>query len=119
MKFTSNACFKSINPSNEQIIDKFEFVTHDEAIMAVERSQNAFLDWKTKNFTTKTALLHRASELLTSRKEEYSRLMSEEMGKPLIQAVAEVEKCAVVCEYYAKNGERFLSDETIETDATR
>ena len=59
----------------------------------------------------------RAAEVLESRKAEWARVMTLEMGKPIGAAVAEAEKCAWVCRYYAENAERFLADEPVATDA--
>ncbi len=59
------------------------------------------------------------STLLLSKKEELARLMAFEMGKVLREGIAEIEKCALVCEYYAQNAESFLENEFIETEAFR
>ncbi len=69
-------------------------------------------------FSERSKLMNEAAKVLRSKKEEYARGITTEMGKPIKQAVSEVEKCAWVCEYYAENAEKFLAEEFIETDAT-
>jgi succinate-semialdehyde dehydrogenase/glutarate-semialdehyde dehydrogenase len=59
----------------------------------------------------------RAAEVLRSREEDYARLMTEEMGKPITQSRSEIQKCAWVCDYYADNAERFLCEQQVKTDA--
>ncbi len=61
----------------------------------------------------------RLSKLLRERKEDYARLMAVEMGKVLVQGMAEIEKCAWVCEFYAKNAEEFLAPEPVLTEAKK
>src|SRR5258705_4949050 len=58
-----------------------------------------------------------AAELLRKRKGHYAGLITAEMGKPITQAEAEVEKCAWVCEYFADNAERFLARQPVQTNA--
>lgn len=119
MELTSNFSFKSINPSTEQLIENYEVTTYNEAINAVETARQSFKIWSQTSFAERSSLLRKTAKILRLKKEEFGRLMSLEMGKPLVQAYAESEKCALVCEYYAKNGENFLSDELIQTDATK
>jgi succinate-semialdehyde dehydrogenase/glutarate-semialdehyde dehydrogenase len=79
----------------------------------------AFEEWKETSFKFRSELMMKAANLLREKKEEYSRLMTLEMGKPIAQSRAEVDKCAWVCEYYAENAEKFLSDDIIQTDASK
>ncbi|KAB2879466.1 aldehyde dehydrogenase family protein, partial [bacterium] len=118
MELTSSFPFKSLNPSNEQVIDNYKETAHNEAINSVETARQAFKVWSQTSFAERSSLLRKTAQILRLKKEELGRLMSLEMGKPLVQAYAEAEKCACVCEYYEKNGENFLSDELIQTDAT-
>ena len=64
-------------------------------------------------------MMMRAAEILENEKQEFARMMTLEMGKPIKGAVQETEKCAWVCRYYAENAERHLADEVIETQATK
>ena len=119
MEVTSVIPFRSVNPSTEQIIVNYNDNSYSDAEKAVEGAHQAFRSWCQTSYSERTAILLRAAHILRKKNEEYGRLMALEMGKPLIQACAEAEKCAWVCEYYAENGEKFLSDELIQTDATR
>src|SRR5690606_18866075 len=68
-------------------------------------------------FSERKILMLQAAEVLKSNKQEYAKLITQEMGKPIKQAIAEVEKCAWVCEYYAENAQNHLANEPVETDA--
>ncbi|MCU0405702.1 MAG: NAD-dependent succinate-semialdehyde dehydrogenase [Ignavibacteriaceae bacterium] len=85
----------------------------------IDLTNNAFEKWKQTSFIDRSRLMMNASNILRVKKEEYSKLMTLEMGKPIAQSRAEVEKCAWVCEYYAENAEKFLGDELISTDASK
>ncbi len=119
MELTSNFSFRSLNPATEQVIDNYEETTYNEAIIAVETARQSFKVWSQTSFAERASLLRKTANILRSKKDEFANLMAIEMGKPLNQAVAESEKCAWVCDYYAQNGEKFLSDEMIQTDATK
>lgn len=119
MEFIQKMAFVSVNPSTEQVIEKYYETSYHEAINAVETAQQSFNIWSQTGFAERTSRLLKASNILRSKKDEFAKLMAVEMGKPLIQAVAEAEKCAWVCEYYAQNGDKFLSDEMIQTDAAK
>ena len=73
--------------------------------------------WANMEIEDRCQLLTNVAELLIERKEEYAKLMTQEMGKPISQGVAEIEKCAWVCDFYALNAEDLLADELIDTDA--
>jgi succinate-semialdehyde dehydrogenase/glutarate-semialdehyde dehydrogenase len=110
---------KAINPATGELIR--EYPDHDEAEAAarLERAERAFASWRKVSFAERARLMTQAGDLLRDRAGDYGRLITEEMGKPLAAAEGEVDKCAWVCEFYAENAERFLSAETVGTDASR
>ena len=110
---------KSINPANGQEIASYKEMTLEEVGAIIANVDSAYHEWRNTSFDHRATLLRRASELLQNRKEDLGRLMTLEMGKPYTQALAEVTKCATVCEYYADNAERILADQIIETDASK
>jgi succinate-semialdehyde dehydrogenase/glutarate-semialdehyde dehydrogenase len=85
----------------------------------IRQAHQAFLHWRTIDFATRADCMRRAAQLLRDRAAEYSRLMAQEMGKPVAAGRAEAEKCAWVCDYYADNAATFLQNELVETDARK
>lgn len=110
---------QSINPANNQVIKTYQEISDNDLSVLLNNMQSAFEDWKNKSFNYRASLMKTAAEILRSKREEYSRLMTLEMGKPIVQSRAEVDKCAWVCEYYADNAENFLQDEFVQTDASK
>jgi succinate-semialdehyde dehydrogenase/glutarate-semialdehyde dehydrogenase len=109
----------SINPATGGEIKTFESLTDEQIDEKLGLAARAFRRyWKTP-FSDRAKKMVRAAEILEEEKEEFARLMTSEMGKTFTAAVAEAEKCAWVCRYYAENAERFLSDEVAETGAAR
>lgn len=113
------AMIQSINPANNQVIKTYQEISDVELSEVLSKMQTAFEDWKTKSFDYRASLMKTAGEILRSKREEFSKLMTLEMGKPIVQSRAEIDKCAWVCDYYAENGEKFLKDEIIQTDASK
>ncbi len=110
---------KSINPATGEIIGTYKEHTATEAEQIIDRVHTEWIIWRDYSFDTRAAAMKRAATLLRTRKEEYARLMTQEMGKLLREAMAEVEKCAWVCDFYAEHGPAMLQDEVIPTDASR
>lgn len=76
----------------------------------------SYKSWCNTTFARRVKLLRNLAGELKNNSNFYAKIATEEMGKPISQAVAEVEKCAWLCEYYAEHGESFLQDEELETD---
>lgn len=107
----------SINPYNGKKLYEFNELENSEISQKLEVADKAFKTWKRTDFSERSDMLIKAAKELKGQKEKYAKVMSQEMGKPISQAIAEVEKCAWVCEYYAENAAEQLKDEKIGTDA--
>ena len=108
---------RSINPYTSQLIEEFEEYPEGKLEDILIRSANAFEKWKITDFAYRKSLMNKAGALLLRNVKEYSRAITMEMGKPAAESRMEIEKCAWVCEYYAKNAEDFLMKESVDTDA--
>ncbi|MEX0812491.1 MAG: NAD-dependent succinate-semialdehyde dehydrogenase [Chitinophagales bacterium] len=110
---------KSINPWNGEVI--FEHRADSDSIVnnKIIKAEVAFSKWRKLSFEKRAEKLEALAQKLEAQKAELAILMTREMGKPIKQAEAEIEKCAWVCRYYAKNAAAFLSDEIIQTDAQK
>jgi succinate-semialdehyde dehydrogenase/glutarate-semialdehyde dehydrogenase len=110
---------QSINPATGEVLERFEETAAPELDRMLAAAHEAFLEWRSVPFATRTQKMRAAARVLRERAAAYARTMSLEMGKPIVQAEAEVEKCAVTCEFYADHAEAFLAPEPRETDASR
>ena len=110
---------QAINPATEEIIETIEEASWADVDRMLARSQAVFAEWRKTPFAARSARMRKAAEVLRARAAEFARVMTLEMGKPIVQGEAEVEKCAWTCDYYADHAERFLSIDVRETDASR
>ncbi len=109
---------QTVNPANGRVEKTFSEHSKGEVISIIEDAQEAFTQWKTTSYLHRSALMKNAAAILREKKSEYGKILTQEMGKPITQAIAEVEKCALVCDYYAENAENILKNEFIQTDAS-
>jgi succinate-semialdehyde dehydrogenase/glutarate-semialdehyde dehydrogenase len=109
----------STNPATGEEVKTFEPLTEEQIDEKLELAARAFRHYGKTSFSDRAKKMVRLAEILEEEKEEYARLMTTEMGKTLAAAVAEAEKCAWVCRYYAENAEQLISDEVVETGAAR
>ena len=108
----------SINPATGETLKTYSPLTDAEIESAIETAQHTFESYRNTSFDQRKQWLHRAAEILIEHKESFGRTMTLEMGKPLGSAIAEAEKCAWVCRYYADHAEDFLQDQSAQTDAS-
>jgi succinate-semialdehyde dehydrogenase/glutarate-semialdehyde dehydrogenase len=108
----------SINPATGKTLQKFEDTTEAELEIKLNRAVSAFQVQRKTSFAERAEKMRKAADILDRDKRAYGQMMTEEMGKTLKSAIAEAEKCAVACRYYAENAEAFLRDEPVKTEAT-
>ena len=111
--------FRSVNPANGNTLRVVDAFTPAQLESALQGAARAGVSWRDTGLAERARLLRQAADVLRRHLDEYAEIISGEMGKPIREARAEIEKCAWVCEYYADAGPGFLEDEIIESDAGR
>ena len=109
----------SIDPTTEEPLAEYEEYSENKIINLIENAEIAFLRYRNTPLSQRTQLMLQVASVLEKRKEEFSKLMTLEMGKPIVQSRAEIDKCIWLCNYYCENAEHFLADEIIPTDARK
>jgi len=109
----------SVNPATGESIRSYQEMSSREVEAILRQADAAFAMWRQTPFSARAAILNVVGERLQRGAETYAGLMAQEMGKPLAQGRSETEKCAWVCTYYAQHAERFLTLETVSTDAMK
>lgn len=107
---------ESINPATERVIATFENMSEDEVSKKAKLSREAFEQWKKKTVTDRSEYIKNLGKILRKNKQDYAQTVTEEMGKPIKQSLAEIEKCAWVCDYYSKHAEAFLQEQIVPTE---
>lgn len=107
---------KTINPATETLINEYQCLEKKEVDIKIEKGHEAFLQWKNTSSEQKKVVMLKLAGLLLEKKEVLSRLITTEMGKPVMLAEAEIEKCSLVCRHYAEYAEGYLSPRLIESE---
>jgi succinate-semialdehyde dehydrogenase/glutarate-semialdehyde dehydrogenase len=110
---------ETTNPATGAHLATYGSHGSDEVDRTLASARAAFAAWRTTTFEHRAAALLRVAAHLRARKHEIAQIASLEMGKPIVEAEAEVEKCASGCTYYAEQGERILTAEQVPSSATR
>ncbi|MGL4881379.1 MAG: aldehyde dehydrogenase family protein, partial [Waterburya sp.] len=108
----------TINPATGETLKTFNPLTDAEIETKLALAQSAFEQYKNTDFTQRSQWLNQAAAILEQDKLKFARIMTTEMGKTLASAIAEVEKCASVCRFYAEKASEFLADVNIASDAS-
>lgn len=110
--------FESVNPATEEIEATFEEHSPEEVERALADASRAFDRWRKTPFEVRSGYMREAASYLRAHGARFAGLMTAEMGKPIRQSEAEVEKCAWCCEFYAEHAARFLSDQETASSAS-
>ena len=110
---------KSINPYTLKTIATYPEDSEAIVNQKIDEAHRVYSKNRLQPLSNRIPLMQRAASILKENKKEHALMISKEMGKPISEAYAEVEKCAWVCDYYADNVKQFLADKTIETDADK
>lgn len=107
---------QSKNPATEEILKTFNEISGEELEKKLSLAMEAFESWKKTAFKERASLMRRLGEYLRNHADEFSKLQMLEMGKTMKSGPAGIEKCALLCDYYADNAEIILSNEVLHTD---
>lgn len=107
---------ETINPATGKVIGSYNSMSIEEINQKTKNARNSFEDWKKLDISERCTYMRRLGRVMKKNKEDYAKLITEEMGKPIRQSLAEIDKCAWVCDYYSEHAESFLRDELIPTE---
>ncbi|MCA1797766.1 MAG: NAD-dependent succinate-semialdehyde dehydrogenase [Desulfuromonadaceae bacterium] len=110
---------ESLNPATGELIKTYTEWSDEQVAQTIDAVHQTYLDWRTTDFALRRERMLKAAAVLRRRKDEFALLMANEMGKPVTEGAGEIEKCALVCEYYAENAEQMLAHEPLESDAEK
>ncbi|HEY7571760.1 MAG TPA: NAD-dependent succinate-semialdehyde dehydrogenase [Nitrososphaeraceae archaeon] len=113
---SNNSKISTINPATEEVVGTFDVMDGAQISQIVKKSRTAFESWRKKEITERCDYIRNLVKVLRKNNDSYSSLVTQEMGKPIRQSVAEIEKCEWLCDYYAEHAESFLRDEIIPTE---
>lgn len=111
--------FTTINPATGETIGSYKTVSSEESLRYAKAAKKSFEHWGKLDINERADYLNKLASSLRAKKEKFARLITLEMGKPIKQSIAEIEKCAWTAEVYAKNGPEWLEKELFQTDAKR
>ncbi len=111
--------FDSVNPATDERLASYPESSLADQENALSLATGAAKKWREQSLKERGALLTRVAEVLRHGRNQYARLITSEVGKPISEARGEVEKCAWVCDYYAQHGERLLQDEEVAVEGAR
>lgn len=107
--------FQTVNPANGDVIKSYSHLEWNKAEKLIQEAHQDFKKWRQTSFDERSGFLLKLAEKLRAHKTEIAESMKQEMGKLLAEGKAEVEKCAVTCEFYAKEGAKMLAPQPSES----
>lgn len=109
--------FKTVNPYDLSVLAEHQYITDIQALQVLNISQKTFGNWKEKKVDERLKFIKNLIFILTKQQHLLAEMAVKEVGKPLKQAIAEVKKCSLLCEYYIEKANSFLQDKHLKSDA--
>src|ERR687885_1687503 len=109
---------QSINPTTEEVLESFQEFSPAQVDEALQQAFDGQHRWRTTSFGDRAAALQATARVLRQQKARWAELLTAEMGKPIVEAEAEIDKCAWNCDFYAEHASQFLADERVQSNAT-
>ncbi len=111
-----NDQIETINPATGETIRSYNVMGPEEIKHIANDARNAFPKWRNVDLSERAVYMRKLGRIMRKNKDQYAKLITEEMGKPIRQSIAEIDKCAWVCDYYSEHAEAFLRDELVPTE---
>ncbi|QXP67000.1 NAD-dependent succinate-semialdehyde dehydrogenase [Polaribacter sp. AHE13PA] len=109
----------TINPATEEEITTYNRISKKTTKEKVAKANDAYKSWKKTSLEERSKLMYKLADIFGNNKEKYAQLATQEMGKVIEQSRKEIEKCALICRYYADNITELLADKIVETEASK
>ncbi|MGA9188037.1 MAG: aldehyde dehydrogenase family protein, partial [Methanosarcina sp.] len=110
---------KSINPYTEEVNWSYDLLSFGECKAQIEKSRTAFLTWSSLPIEERAKSFTKVGEVLRQNTNTYAEIITKEMGKPITQSRAEIQKCIWLCDHYAEKAPEFLKDEVVDTESEK
>lgn len=107
--------FNTINPATEQVIEHYQYMQDDHIQEIIQHMASRYTTWQHSSINDRCALLTSLAKLLIKKLDFFAKMITEEMGKPITQARAEVEKCSLLCMHYAEHTAEYLKPSVTKT----
>jgi succinate-semialdehyde dehydrogenase / glutarate-semialdehyde dehydrogenase len=111
--------FKSVFPFDQSLLAEFPLMTDHEVASRLDKASHAFDAWRKIHVEDRSVFMRQAAAILRENKDDYAKVITQEMGKIRKEAIAEIEKCAAACDYYAETAPGFLADRHVKTEAAK
>ncbi|HZZ63979.1 MAG TPA: NAD-dependent succinate-semialdehyde dehydrogenase [Candidatus Baltobacteraceae bacterium] len=109
----------TVNPATGAEIERLPYMSEEEIDERLDTARSGFQAWRKRSFAERSRLLEQIAVKLRAERDRLAETAVREMGKPVVQARAEVEKCAWACDYFAQHGAAYLADRETESNASR
>ena len=109
----------TVNPATGENIQTYDVIGEDQVNDILTNMEKVRREWMTTDLDHRATLMRKVGDVLRNKKQEFAAIITNEMGKPITQAISEIEKCATLCDYYADKTPEIIADEIVETEASK